>query len=273
MPNNAESTQLRLSDLRAIFRLIGECTELRFDSVLWRRHMLIELARLTGTQVAMGGLAGSAHGSLEPVLVPAVDIGWTGTSERERFVQFFRDKMYLEDPVLRAMGQQLCTASSPMSVATHSRRQLADDRTWYSSVAFCDYHRLSGVDDGLLSIVPLSDGQLHIVCLHRPLGAKAFSAKEQQLLHVFHAELAAHLETDLAAPGDDPISSLSPRLRQVLASLIEGDSEQQVAARLGLTRGTTHQYIKTLYRQLGVCTRGELMARFIRFPLSSLLDS
>jgi DNA-binding CsgD family transcriptional regulator len=59
----------------------------------------------------------------------------------------------------------------------------------------------------------------------------------------------------------------------VLACLLEGDSEQQCAARLGLTRDTTHQYVKSLYRRLDVNTRGELMARFVRFPAKILAAS
>jgi DNA-binding NarL/FixJ family response regulator len=86
-------------------------------------------------------------------------------------------------------------------------------------------------------------------------------------LHLFHTELAPHLTTELAPPGSDPVSRLSPRLRQLLSYLLQGDSEEQAAHRLGLTRDTTHQYVKALYRRLGVNTRGELMARFVRFPL------
>ena len=53
-----QTSNLRLSDVRAIFRLIGECRELSIDSTLCRRHMLIELSLLTGGQVAMGGATG-----------------------------------------------------------------------------------------------------------------------------------------------------------------------------------------------------------------------
>jgi DNA-binding CsgD family transcriptional regulator len=85
-------------------------------------------------------------------------------------------------------------------------------------------------------------------------------------LHVFHAELAPYLMNDLAPPGQDPISRLSPRQREVLACLLQGDSEHQVAVHLRLTRHTAHQYVKAVYRRLNVSTRAELMARFVRFP-------
>jgi DNA-binding NarL/FixJ family response regulator len=57
---------------------------------------------------------------------------------------------------------------------------------------------------------------------------------------------------------------LPPRLRQTLHCLLEGDSEKQVAARLGLSQATTHQYVTALYRRFGVHSRAELMAYAMR---------
>lgn len=73
-------------------------------------------------------------------------------------------------------------------------------------------------------------------------------------------------ERNLAAPaGQDPrIDSLPPRLKSVLSELLSGDSEKEIANRLGLSRHTVHEYVKTIYARLGVCSRSELMARWIR---------
>jgi DNA-binding CsgD family transcriptional regulator len=54
---------------------------------------------------------------------------------------------------------------------------------------------------------------------------------------------------------------LSPRLEQVLAQLRGGGSEKEIAARLGLSRSTIHEYVKAIYRTFGVNSRAELMAR------------
>lgn len=70
------------------------------------------------------------------------------------------------------------------------------------------------------------------------------------------AELAVLLE---ATKRLQPVvASLSRRERQTLERLLEGDSEKQVAIKLGIGRHTVHVYVKSLYRRLGVCTRGEL---------------
>jgi DNA-binding NarL/FixJ family response regulator len=53
---------------------------------------------------------------------------------------------------------------------------------------------------------------------------------------------------------------LSPRLRQTLACLLDGDSEKQLAARVGLSQATVHQYVTALYRHFGVRSRAQLLA-------------
>jgi DNA-binding CsgD family transcriptional regulator len=265
----AKSDRLRLSDVRAVFRLIGECRELGLDSTLWQRHMLTGLLRLTGGQVAMGGPTGVPNELSLAEPGPAMDFGWEGERERGAFLEFLRDRAHEHDPVIQAFGAQLCALAPRQRSLTRSRRQLADDRTWYRSTAFCEYRRRSRTDDGLLSVVALSDGMSHGIALFRALNERRFTSRDRRVLQLFHAELAPYLMQDLAPPGCDPLSSLSPRLRDVLACLLEGDSEHHVALRLGLTRDTVHQYVKALYRRLHVNTRGELMARFVRFGVQN----
>jgi DNA-binding CsgD family transcriptional regulator len=45
---------------------------------------------------------------------------------------------------------------------------------------------------------------------------------------------------------------------------VEGDSEKQLAARLGLSRATIHQYVTALYRHFGVGSRAQLLALAIK---------
>jgi hypothetical protein len=83
-----QTSNLRLKEVRAVFRLVGECRELGIDSALWRRHILTELVRLTGGTVAMGGPAAVRNGLLVPDPAPAVDLGWEGARERAIFAHF-----------------------------------------------------------------------------------------------------------------------------------------------------------------------------------------
>jgi DNA-binding CsgD family transcriptional regulator len=64
--------------------------------------------------------------------------------------------------------------------------------------------------------------------------------------------------------GVTPGHDLPPRLRQTLQGILAGDGEKRIAYRLGLSRNTVHVYVKNLYRHYDVCSRGELLARFVR---------
>lgn len=56
---------------------------------------------------------------------------------------------------------------------------------------------------------------------------------------------------------------LSPRLSQTLEALLAGDSEKQIAQKLSISPHTVHVYVKQLYKNFNVSSRGELLARFI----------
>jgi DNA-binding CsgD family transcriptional regulator len=84
------------------------------------------------------------------------------------------------------------------------------------------------------------------------------------LLEFFHGELGRLVGRQLVSATEPSPEELSPRLRQTLACLIDGDSEKQVAGRLGLSPTTVHQYVTMLYRRFGVRSRGQLLAHVLR---------
>jgi DNA-binding CsgD family transcriptional regulator len=65
----------------------------------------------------------------------------------------------------------------------------------------------------------------------------------------------------LAQPPQQP---LSPRQRQTLELLLTGNAEKEIARRLAISRHTVHVYVKSLYKCFGVCSRGELLARWVQ---------
>jgi len=73
-----------------------------------------------------------------------------------------------------------------------------------------------------------------------------------------------HAADSLVSALEPSPDKLSPRLRQTLACLTEGDSEKQIAARLGLSQTTTHEYVTALYRHFGVRSRAQLLAHVIK---------
>jgi len=78
------------------------------------------------------------------------------------------------------------------------------------------------------------------------------------------AVIAPLLGGGLAKSNDPSPADLTPRIRQVLRCLLEGDGDKQIALRLGISKFTINQYVKILYRHFQVQSRPELLARWIR---------
>jgi len=118
-----------------------------------------------------------------------------------------------------------------------------------------------GTDHQLVSVYQVADtGGVSVIALQRAVGERDFTPREQTLLNFFHAELGRLIGRSLVSATEPSPEGLSPRLSQTLACLLEGDSEKQVAARLSLSRDTTHQYVTALYRHFGVQSRAQLLA-------------
>jgi DNA-binding CsgD family transcriptional regulator len=58
------------------------------------------------------------------------------------------------------------------------------------------------------------------------------------------------------------------RQDQVLKLLMDGKSEKEIAACLGLSPHTVHVYVKALYREHAVGSRPELMAKFFHAAIA-----
>jgi len=84
---------------------------------------------------------------------------------------------------------------------------------------------------------------------------------------------SAHRSPDDGIDARIKVQSLSRRMEQTLRSLLGGDSEKQVAAKLGLSQHTVHVYVKQLYKKYGVSTRAELLAKWVQSRPQSHLSS
>jgi DNA-binding NarL/FixJ family response regulator len=65
------------------------------------------------------------------------------------------------------------------------------------------------------------------------------------------------------ARGDDT-TGLSPREREVVDGLAEGQAYKQIADKLGVSIHTVRNYIRRIYEKLHVCSRTEAVAKYLR---------
>ncbi len=254
----AASVGLRPRDVRACYGVVAACRDAGADARIWHTHLLEALARLIDAQVAIGGNMRHLAPGRQPESLGTIRRGWS-SREAERAWREYVDRI----PVTRTPEfGRLARFKGPL--ITCLRDQLWDRAAWYRSATYNEFHRASGIDDYIISIAaarPL--GIFNSVWLHRPVGAPAFTRREWYMVHLVHREVGALIGGVLASAAEPRPSALSPRLRETLDCLLDGDSEKQAAYRLGLTTPTVHEYVCALYRHFGVSSRGELMARFV----------
>jgi len=177
----------------------------------------------------------------------------------------FLDEDLVQEPLCSAAAQK----AEADCVSTFTRRQLLSDELWYDAPRYVRHHARAGVDDCLWSVRPaMRPGEFNALGFYRPIGAQPFSQRELLMLHALHCEMGLFYAGDAAPTAGSGPAPLSVREREVLARLLAGDSEKQVALRLGISPHTVHGHVKVLYRHFNVSSRAELLARFINQPIA-----
>jgi DNA-binding CsgD family transcriptional regulator len=261
----SRSAVLRLADLRAIHHLTGECRELGDDSVRWYLHLFAGLVRLAGGGVVMGGeFAGIRSGQTMPVGL--VDWGWENGFNRigwERGMAELRDNPRLTRNVTFTRYVARTAGSDGACLA---RTDLIDDHAWDRTWDFRDLCEPSGADHSLYCFrsIPGSGSGHAGVIIARALRQADFSARDKAVVREAMAAVTPLIGGPLARFREPCPSDLPPRARDVLRCLLEGDSDKQIVARIGLTRHTVNQYTKAIYAHFGVRSRAELLARWVK---------
>ena len=247
--------QLSVRDVRSLYRVIGDCRDLGSEPGLWQRRACEGLAELLGAPTNGGeGLVGT-DGVTTPVA--AIQYGFDAPV-LELYAEYHRVNATNADPFYRAL------AGTPGRRVTRARRDLVADDVYLRSPVFEQYLEPGEVHHRLMSIRHSADGSaVSVLHLHRPATEHDFSAREKQVVDFFHAELGRRIGRSLVSATEPRPSALPRRLRQTLACLVQGDSEKEVAKRLGLSPLTTHQYVTTLYRRFGVQSRAQLLAHVL----------
>jgi DNA-binding CsgD family transcriptional regulator len=249
-----KSGWVSFDELQRMLRLVSELRDLPRGSELQKRHALEGLARLVGAQVGVWVELGSSTAG-RVILRDAIDLGWSGDAERRAFLAYTEREQWISlDPSMPALARSI---TAPVS--TFTREQLVPDHAWYGSEHVQRFRREARVDSFVYSAYVGGD-QIWGFSLHRPWGARAFSERERRMVDLFHRECRFLHEPARDLPPAI-LRGLSPRLRETLHGLVRGWSEKQVAAEVGLSPHTVHDYVKALYRHFGVQSRSELLAR------------
>jgi DNA-binding CsgD family transcriptional regulator len=261
----AKSARMRAEDCGAIVRLTGDCRDLGDDRHAWREQALAGLARLVDAELGIvGEMAGCR--SMKPLDLGTVTYGWqTGFVGRSVFDAHFEAFNREPQTYMPTMVEGF-KRFDPTDGFCLRRTDLRADRAWYASAEYQRTMRSFEADHILWCFRPIptaSDENFGLV-IFRGRRRRDFDSRELRLVHETAAALAPLLGGPLARFSEPSPLDLPPRARQVLACLLEGDGDKQVAARLRLSPHTVNQYVKLIFRHFGVSSRAELLARWIR---------
>jgi DNA-binding CsgD family transcriptional regulator len=250
----ARSQRLTINDIRAVFRLLGEVRELGASPLLWRRHMLDGLLALVNGTKAHAGEAPIPCSPIAPEFNGVVIAGVTEPRLLAIYDGLISHRDYSDDPCVEAMSKLI------LGSFTVTRQQMAEDRAWYRRRDL-DAWRTLGTDCFVYSHQFLRErGCIHLMALNREWGKPAFTERERRVVNLFHEELGRLWHEFPAVPA----AALSPRLGQALDLLATGVSEKEIAATMGISRHTAHDYVKILHRRFDVRSRSQLLARLAR---------
>ena len=242
---------VREADIAALLIFVVEVTELPPDKFVRRTHVLNRLLSLVGGRSAVAmEMALPGEG---PLARPGTVIKVTCGSEAEtRHSEAFLVHNAPPDPALpdflAARGRTL----------TMVRRM--EDREYYRSAHFDVVRRPFDIDHSLYCRLTLPDGTDVSVGIQRCPGDPQFGDREKSIVHLLHTH-APHVYA-VPGPARSELDGLAPRLRPVLRYLLQGDADKDVATKLRLSRHTVHRYTQAIYRELGVHSRGELVAKY-----------
>jgi DNA-binding CsgD family transcriptional regulator len=231
--------RLKLRDVRAIFRLVGELRELGADPNQWRPHMVQRLLQIVQAQVVVSSEV-HFRKNLARDTMQVVDVGWACNEDGKTWqIQVERDDEKPENYWLAPGSNEDGEGRVPVKPA----------KKVYGGKSF------------LLSQYPLPHiSAVDQLGLHRAWGDEPFNPCQHKLVRLLHVELGRLWKRDVLKKVKDPATDLPPRLSQTLAALLEGCSEKQIALKLELSKHTIHNYVKALHQRLGVSSRGELLA-------------
>lgn len=247
------------ADVRAIQAVLDECGELWSDAPAWQEHVARRAEELVGGHC--GFLLLMEPEPSDGPLLKAIDVR-TSTSANEIASKAIRLYAHAGPPPPRAdVVRQLMIEAGRCCV---SFAELMPKDEFIHSTFFAKYMVPIGATDALTALCGGRSTPLLQLSVCRPVGDRAFGDRERGVLTVLADAIDSRVEQQFSTSRQRGLHDLTPRQKQVLRLLLTGDSEKQVAYKLGVSIPVVHDHIANLHRYFDVHSRGELLAYFIQ---------
>jgi DNA-binding CsgD family transcriptional regulator len=246
---------VRVRRVRELLRLLGEAYELPDGDAL-QYHLLGGFLRIIGGAGIMRVQAYDYAPNGGHDIRHSVDVGFD-----EEYRRRVRDQ-YLESSAADPVVAQLLARHQHLNeggLSVIRRVDVINNKAWYSSPYVTELRRPARLDDGIYTGRLLEGQHGDGVGVHRAWGDPPFTEEDRELTRLFHDEVLSRF----ALPGHGlDVVRLSPRERQMLTALLAGQRRKEIAVDLGLSAHTVNEYVRSLYRRLGVSGLPELYQRY-----------
>lgn len=251
----SKSQTLRLSEVRRVFRLLGDVRELRHDQA---RQELLIVDTLVELLNADHGFALRFDG-YRPGRPTRIEMAVPCSQQDPLMLRYLQDwgrRSSLDDDpnVVLTRPRARATVVSRMSGMMTPEQM----RTWRIYEELWEHERLCDVLVAFFRY-PRSD-RVRGYAMHRTHGKVPYGRRDLRLARLFCDEL---LRLHRAGKLEPPpvVTSLPPRLRRPADLMLGGLSQKQIADEMGLSYQTVRSYSKQLYDMLGVHSREQLSER------------
>lgn len=261
-----DTHDVSVDDVRRVYRLVQSCLDNWSDTSAWQAILVRGIREIVNEHEGEGigllqlAVPASVAGNV-PTIIPIAYDGWRDQEAEQTYLDSLRPDAQLELP-------NFADAAAPTfdgKTSAFSREMILEERAWRASPMRNEVVIKTGVDEFACAL-KMSPTLRSIVMLssHRGLGREAVGEREVRMLGILAEEIVPLLGTRLAMTGQVNVSRLTRRQRETLDLLLEGLSEKQVAAELGIQPTTVHDYVVQLHKYFGVSSRGELMSYFVK---------
>jgi len=228
-----------------------------------RDHLLHGLCRLIGAKNAawIGAVRMGQAADHDPLN------GW-----RPRLIHFLHPTQHLSsaareqsDGIDAGMIDETTIRNGAFSGAYRVNR-LVDlvPRSWFEGAYYRTYYQALGFHDAIWAGVPINkDAEIYIGLFRSGPGLSYTEAERDRVGYALRGLRWFHRQQMLGHGLFAAASPLTQTERAVLQGLLRGNPEKTIAAALGHSSHTTHEYIVRIYRKYGVNSRAELMSLWL----------
>jgi DNA-binding CsgD family transcriptional regulator len=231
--------------------LRGELQEIGLGTEGARQHLMNSVLADVGAIV--GALAYDVRGGERQGIQAATLAGFDATTAPIFAAHRIHGRKF--NPVCREQMRLFEGGTyAPGDMITASNAQLVASSEWRECAFVNEYVEPGHAAHYLGSVMWFAPGVTEGIGMMRAAGDPPFSEEDCLVLHLVRERLGRLFR--------DPVK-LSRREKEALGHLLTGASDKEVAARMGISQHTAHQYAKTILRVYRVTSRKQLIARFM----------